>query len=128
MSAEGYSIAVYTAIKNGVKPAEALKRLTDILARQGHSALYPRILKTLERSLEKEEGKDTMTVRIAREKDAKTYKSEIAAFREAQGLSGEEEVIVDETIVGGYVLEGKGARTDASYKTSLISIYKSLIN
>ncbi len=126
MTPEGYSEAVYTAVQNGTDIKAALERLGEILKRHGHEALYPRILQSLKARFAQDMLRGTATVRLAKDADEKKYTKEIGAFLESQKLSASE-IVVDETLIGGYVFEGGGSRVDASYKKSLLNIYKNLI-
>ncbi len=126
MNPQGYSEAVYTAVHNGTEVKTALERLGNILKKHGHESLYPRILKSLQTRFAQDALRGTAKVRLAKDADEKRYKKEIEAFMEANKLS-DSETIVDETIIGGYVFEGGGSRVDASYKKSLLNIYKNLV-
>lgn len=126
MVAEEYTEAVHQAIKNGTDVKQALLRLSVVLARHGHAPLYGRILHLLKNRFEREITLYTGRVVVARESDAKKYKKVIDAFIAEHGLLNAD-TEVDENIIGGYVLEGSGTRIDASYKKSLLQIYKKLV-
>jgi F0F1-type ATP synthase delta subunit len=126
MNAAGYSEAVYKALQSGAKPAAVLANLKEVLSRHGHVALYPRILHAVLAMARKDDAHKTAVVRVARKEDRRKYEKEIEAFLKEHNLM-DATVTVDENLIGGYILEGEGMRVDASYKSSLLTIYQNLI-
>jgi len=65
-----------------------------------------------------------MTLSVMREKDAKQAIKEVEMVLAAHKIANvdlcEE---VDETLIGGWRLEGRGVLLDTSWKRSLLSIY-----
>lgn len=119
-----YAQALWEMIKQGKKPAEAVHAMREVLGSRGRAALLPKIARAFARLAAKEEGRNTMTLSIAREKDAKQ------ALKEVEKILAEHKITdvdlceeVDETLIGGWRLEGKGVLVDASWKKSLLSIY-----
>ena len=65
-----------------------------------------------------------VTLTVARQKDAKTALREVEKLLKELKL-GEVDLCeeIDESLVGGWRLEGKGVFVDNSWKKSLLSIY-----
>lgn len=119
-----YAQALWKAIESGMTPHAAVKSLRDLLERTGRSALVPRIARAFTRLAEREAKRSDMVLTIAREKDepraksaAKEILTELQA--DAEGLKTQ----VDDSIIGGWRLEGRGVLVDKSYKAQLINIY-----
>lgn len=125
MTAAIYRDALYEALRGGTKPETALARLKDILKKNGHTSLYARILKETESLLSKEEARHTMTVTVAKEQATSAFKKEIERIKETFNAT----TIVfkeDPTIIGGYIAATGEKHLDASYKKSLLSLYRAL--
>lgn len=120
-----YAEALYGAIASGTKLDVALSRLKGILKGRGHDALYGKILKATEARLAKDEEAGTLQIVLARASDEKTYKKEIEKIQEALGAT-HTTIRIDETIAGGYIARTKDREIDASYKKSLLTVYRSL--
>lgn len=121
-----YSEALHQAILNGTRIDAALKHLSEILNKNGHSALYAKILKAAAAKFAKDERASTLEIVLARASDEKAYKGEIAALKKSTNAA-ETSVRLDETIVGGYIARSATKEVDASFKRSLLAIYRSLI-
>lgn len=124
MNGRGYGEALYGAVQDGVKVADALLRLKTILEQNGHSSLYGEALRYAHARFLKDEEGATVRVTLAREEDQKVFAKEIQAF---VGDASKTEVVIDENIVGGFMARNATAELDQSYKKSLLSIYQSLI-
>lgn len=121
---KAYAQALVQAIENGTKPHEAVASLKRALEAKGRIALLPRIARALARMSEKHRAGSTMTLTVARQKDAKQALK--AAERLLADLAiGETDLCeeIDESLIGGWRLEGRGVLVDNSWKKSLLSIY-----
>jgi len=127
MTTKVYGEAVYGAITNGMAVPNALSNLTAILEKYGHSSLRGQVLRDLLARFEKDEEKLTVTVRVSQTQDAEKFAKEIAMFTDKYHLR-ETAVKVDETLIGGYILESTEHRLDASHKKSLATIYQNVTN
>lgn len=126
MRVKDYSSAVIALVKDGMSLDTALTSLRNMLTRRGHTRLYPKILRDLERVAEGLTKEGTVTVTVAHEDDLSVHKDAIE--RSIAELRGTTHVTrVDETITGGFIAEGKEKRIDQSYKKQLLTIYRSLI-
>lgn len=94
----------------------SIGRLKEVMIKRGHQKLLPAVLKDVERQLSAISNPSTLTV--AHESDVDKY----------QELNKEAEVLVDEKIIGGYILKDKYKLTDNSHRSRLLNWYKSVIN
>ncbi len=119
-----YAQALWGMVQKGKKPAEAVRLLKTSLEVRGRAALLPKIARAFARLAAREEGRSKMTLSVARAKDAKKAIKEVEKFLAEQKISDvdvcEE---IDESLIGGWRLEGRGVLVDASWKKSLLSIY-----
>ncbi len=113
-----YARALMQTIENGLSPSEAMKSLVVILKRQGRLALLPKIGSAFRRLAEARRAASPRLF-IARDKDA-------AHAKKASG-SSTAEVILDNTLIGGWRLEGGNEVIDRSFKKYLLDIYNSAI-
>lgn len=111
-------------IESGRKPSEAIAAMKQHLAKRGRSALLPKIAHALVRLAARQKIRTTMTLSIARLEDAKR------AIKKAENVLAQEGVPgtdlceeVDEALIGGWRLEGRGILVDRSWKRSLLSMY-----
>jgi len=126
MNERVYSEALCQAIAGGMKPDAALSRLREILKEHGHAALYGKILKRAEAHLAKDADAGMLEVTVAKAGDEKTYTDAIAKIKEDLDVT-HTTIRIDETIAGGYIARTKNREIDASYKKSLLSLYRKLI-
>jgi F0F1-type ATP synthase delta subunit len=127
MRTEDYTEAMLALIGEGKKEADLLSSLFAVLTKKGHERLYPKILRTLLTRLERDAVRTSAQVTLARDEDASRFKKEIheALLR----LDTKDSTVkIDPTIIGGYIAEAKEKRIDASYKKSLLALYRSLIS
>lgn len=110
-----YAQALYDAVMKGTDPKKAVSALRDRLVRESRLALMPRIARAFTRIAERDTSRSGARVYVAREHDAK------AAFT-ASGVN-EADVIVDETLIGGWRLETADTLVDASYKRHLLNLF-----
>ncbi len=127
MNVADYSTAVFELITEGRDEKTILDNLGRVLNSYGHTRLYPKILAELSQKLKKHEGKKGAMVTLARSADESVLKQEI---KEALTKLGMTEYVtkVDPTITGGFIAEGGERRIDASYKKTLLTLYRSLIS
>lgn len=113
-----YAQALWTSIENGRTPKEAVESLGKILKRQGREGLMPRIAKAFARLAEANRS-SRPKVFVAREKDGK-HAIAAAGVKDA-------DVVVDESLIGGWRYEGNDEIIDRSFKKYLLDIYTSSI-
>jgi F0F1-type ATP synthase delta subunit len=126
MNVRDYSTAVLELLGEGKKEASLLENLSRVLKAHGHERLYPKILTDLRAKLEKREEKMGARVTLARATDEARLKKEIGEALTKLGVS-DYTTTIDPSITGGFIAEGNEKRIDASYKKTLLALYRSLI-
>lgn len=113
-----YIKALLTLIKEGEESVKVFSHLEKVMKKRGHSALLLPVLKSALRELSGRSVTLKPRLTIAKESEVSRYSKK---YKDA-------EVVVDETIIGGYVYEENGTRLDQSYKTKLLNWYYKAIN
>lgn len=120
-----YIDAVLQMIESGEEPGMVLSGLKNTLAQRGHDRLYVSVLNGVLRVLEANSG-TTTTVTVSDEATAVEYADAIKQALTTLGADKSHEVVIDKTLVGGFIAEHNSKRIDQSYKTKLITLYRSL--
>jgi F0F1-type ATP synthase delta subunit len=121
---QAYAQALWQMIEGGMEPKKALHALVESLKSRGRDALLPRIAKAFERLAEREMRKNTVVVSVAKEKDATAAKREAKELLEQIGADTKDiDVNIDESLIGGWRIEGRGVLADRSFKKSLLEMY-----
>ena len=128
MHIKEYTEAAYESITQGMDVEAVLKNLEALLSRRGLGKMYPRVLRGLFEKIERREVGDTPKVLIAREVDAERERGAIEAAVARIAPEGTYSVQTDETIIGGFIVTGKGKRIDHSYKSTLLDTYHRLVD
>lgn len=124
-----YAQALWRLVEDGVTPHKAVGMLRELLAREGRLALLPRVGRAFERLAEKESKTSTMVLTIARENDERQAKSAAKETLAALKLdAGDLETQVDDSLIGGWRLEGRSVLIDNSYKNRLIALYNRVVS
>ncbi len=111
-------------IENGAQPKKLVESLAESLKVHGREALMPRIARAFERLAQREMRKNELVLSVAHERDAHAAKSHAKKFLEELNTDHKDiEVAVDETLIGGWRLEGRGILADHSFKKSLLEMY-----
>ena len=125
--AKAYAHALYD-LQKGVSLSSdaAVSKLIKVLKNKGHIKLLPSIVSEYENILNTGRDKNTMSISCARESDFQKYEDQI---KEHLGYIKAEftEELLDETLVGGYVLQRGETVVDGSYKKKLLLLYQSAI-
>lgn len=121
---QSYAQALWKMVEGGMTPHKAVQATKESLERYGRGALMPRIARAFARLAERESKRNDVVLTVAREKDerhartaAKTLLAELGV--DADGLKTQ----VDDSLIGGWRLEGRGMLVDNSYKSTLQQIY-----
>ena len=124
-----YAQAVWAMVEKGKAPHEAVAALKKMLESRGRSALMPKIARAFKRLAAREANRNTFTLTVAREKDAKTAVREVEKALTQLKISDVDVIeSVDDSLIGGWRLEGRGLLIDNSWKKSLLSIYNRVTN
>lgn len=118
-----YTTALLDLLATTADAEAVLKGFKDTLTKRGHEQLYGPVLRRVLTRLKA--ARPTTMVVVASET---AYEAQKAAITKAlTDLGGNEPVVVvDDTIVGGFIAEHNHTRLDASFKTKLVSLYRSL--
>lgn len=119
-----YAQALWRLLEDGKTPKEAVRKLHDSLAQHGRAGLLPKIARAFVRIAVSQEAKRTVTLTVARERDAHTAQKEVARYLEEMGATSKDVVVKEQKdIIGGWRLEGRERLVDASFKNHLLSLY-----
>lgn len=124
---EHYITAVLKQLASGMSAEDTIEGLKKTLNRRGHDRLLPVILRGVVRVLESD-NTDVVIAKVASESAVKTYAKTIKASLEQLNASSEPKIEIDKTLIGGYIAEANYKRLDASYKSKLVTLYRSLTN
>lgn len=111
-----YVKALIEMSADGSDFAKLTKKLHAVMEKRGHGRLLAAVLRATLRTLSSSAKRNSATLVVAEEKDAKRYHKE---YKDAA-------VVVDKTIIGGYVFIDKSTRIDHSYKTKLLNWYRAV--
>lgn len=130
---EGYAQALWKVIQAGTSAQKAVHALTDTLKARGRLALSPRIAKAFGRIAARESAREGLVLTIAQESDQHHAHAEAKKVFAEIGVVGNDmpahaglKTEVDDTLIGGWRLEGRGTLIDASYKKQLLDIFSSV--
>lgn len=122
--AHTYARILWNIIEGGRQPKKAVAALHDILLQHGRAELLPHIARAFARIAAREEQKNAFTLTVAREKDRREA---LSGAKEVLGELGvkpsEVTARVDDSIIGGWRLEGRERLVDASFKKHLLALY-----
>lgn len=123
-----YAQAFLAHIASGTSFDTALAGLVSVLTRRNHTKLLPSILRLVLRKLEAAKGTKRATVRVASATMSQADTAKLTAALEALGVheGTPTEEIVDETLIGGFVLQYNYHEQDHSYKRVLTNLYESI--
>lgn len=107
-----------------MKPKAAVARMREVLSSEGRESVLPHIARAFRRIAQREMQKKELVLSIARGKDEAKAKREVSALlKELKAKPSELTVHIDDTLIGGWRLEGREQLHDASFKKDLLSIY-----
>lgn len=120
-----YARSLWKIIEGGTEPKAAVHALAATLKKHGRMALLPRIGRAFARIAERENRRHGVTLTVAREKDSHESQREAKAVLREMGKEVTHlKTQVDESLIGGWRLEGNEILVDASYKRRLLDLYK----
>jgi F0F1-type ATP synthase delta subunit len=125
---QAYAQALWEVIRKGTSPKQAVDALREALAARGRTALLPRIARAFARIAARDEEKNGVVLSIARAEDERKAKAAAKDVLAELGVKPAEVVVrTDDSLIGGWRLEGRERLVDASWKTALVSIYNRAI-
>ena len=120
-----YAQALWTAIKRGTESSKAVTQLNTVLVAQGRETLWPKIAFAFKRIAEREIGKSALRLTVAdASHEAQARKSALEAISKLNLTTKDVRVHIDDSLIGGWRLEGQEILIDASYKKDLLTIYQ----
>jgi F0F1-type ATP synthase delta subunit len=119
-----YTAALLELLDQSDSPESVLKGFKNTLKERGHTSLYVPVLSKVLRILSSQKPRTVVTVKS--DADYTAQKTAIAATLAELGATADPVVAVDNTIVGGYIVEHNNARQDNSYKTKLLTLYRQI--
>lgn len=128
MHVSDYARAAAALIHEG-KPVEIiLTNLKRTLERRGARSLYVPVLRALSIRLKHMSAAEIPRVILARPSDHEHHKVAITASLREMHIDADSpyDILTDDTLVGGYVIEAKHSIIDKSYKKQLLALYRSL--
>lgn len=123
MLEHSYAKALERSVTAGKSPKEAVSALHAILERRGRLALFPRIARAFTRIAQQGKEKNTITLSVAPSHAIHANKEAKDVLTSLKIDAEEMETKTDETLIGGWRLEGREHLYDASFKKHLLSIY-----
>lgn len=119
--AHTYAAVVQTAESQKLGKPFADK-LLEYMKAKGHLSLLPQVMRLLAR-MPKKGG---AVVAVAKKGDADKYKNEIASALKALNVSGSHHTVEDARIVGGYMVRSRSGVVDKTFRSALVSLYRSI--
>lgn len=119
-----YAQALWKLVQNGKNPKDAVHALHEVLVRLGRASLLYKIGRAFAKIAQRDQSRNDVVLTVAREKDSRTAQKEAKEFFSSIRVdSGEVLVRVDDSLIGGWRLEGREQLVDSSFKKQLLSIY-----
>ncbi len=135
MKASWYAEALYGALQGETVRSESdskkiFSNFRRVVALRGHERLLPFIARELDKILVREKDNNEIMLVVA---DKKSTSKWVHAYDhyEKEGIipkGATRRDVVDESIVGGFQIRTKDTLIDASYKKSLVELYRKITN
>src|SRR3989338_184679 len=121
---QSYAQALWKMVEGGMTPTKAVRALQETLKTHGREALLPRIASAFTRIAEREAKRSDVVLTVACEKDERHAHKEIKEQLARIGVDAKDlKTQIDDTLIGGWRLQGRETLTDASYKKALLDLY-----
>ena len=122
-----YARAIVALQSEGKTDAEIASGLARVLGARGHERLIPRIERALQTLEARNKKKNSRILRISKTADTDIHERAIAEAINALGENAKTfETVIDDRIVGGFILASGTTMVDASYRTALVSLYRTI--
>lgn len=119
-----YAQALWKMVQNGLPEGKAVHAIHALLTRSGRQGLLPKIGRAFARIAARDQARTEVVLTVAREKDAHTAQKEAKEFFSSIRVDSEDVAVrVDDSLIGGWRLEGRDHLVDSSFKKQLLSIY-----
>ena len=120
---EAYAQALWDIVERGMQPQKAVELLHRSITARGRQGLMGGIARALQRLADRTEKAEGITLTVAREKDLHTARHKAKEAFSSVAENGHMKETVDESLIGGWRLEGKGVLVDESFKKQLMTLY-----
>jgi F0F1-type ATP synthase delta subunit len=117
-----YAKVLEDAEAHGLGKPFAEKMLSYMKAK-GHLSLLPSVIKVASRL----GAKKAAVAVYAKKEDAAKYKNETASAFKNLEYAGTHETVIDPNIVGGFTVRANGKIVDKSFRSALVSLYRSIV-
>lgn len=129
--AENYAQALYELeceLPSEAERDEIVRSFVGILKRNHYERLLPAVVRHLEKRITNEKQRVTIELIVAKDSDKEKYSSAITEHADVLGDVSSKPITarIDDSIIGGYVVNGHGVRVDASYRKHLLDLYSKL--
>lgn len=124
MRAKDYIEAGYTQIAQGKEVGVVLHNVKALLAQKGLLKLYPRVLRGLSEKVSRKNKTESTVLVVARDIDVERHKDEIETALSHIGGSEGYTTLIDPTVIGGFMVTGRGRRIDHTHKSTLLHVYQ----
>ena len=126
---EAYAQALWRIIDGGPSRAgtpakKAVELLHQSLVARGRQGLFPKIARAFERLAARKRMGSGITLTVAREKDLRA--AHHMAKELLDSIAGKHADIkeeIDDSLIGGWRVEGQGTLLDESFKKQLMTLY-----
>ena len=119
-----YAQALWEMIENGMKPKAAVHALREILVRLGRERLLRRVGRAFARLADQNRTRTRIVLSVARKGDeGNAHRAIKKPLNEMGATTKEVTTHVDDSLIGGWRLEGRERLVDASFKKQLLEMY-----
>lgn len=124
MYIKDYIQATYDVLQKQPDNTETFDALKIYLKSRGLMKLYPSILRGL-MEMERRTLKSSIPkIIVARKEDFKKHAQEIEKYLESMSSGTAHEGVIDESCIGGFIIQTKDKKIDHSYKQKLLHAYQ----
>lgn len=119
-----YAHALYRSTKELTTKKEIVARvesLVDVLRTEGKMKALPGIVREYER-IQASHSAGNPTLTVAKEADTKRALAELK--KHLENKKADTQVVIDETLIGGWRYSDKDTLLDTSYKNALLELYR----
>lgn len=123
-----YAAGLIRAIERGTDVRTATERLAALLKKRGMLSLMPRVIHAVRTMGAQQATHSVITLTVARQSDVQAAQKAASHVIHDLGLESDDiHVVVDDAIVGGWILAGRGVRVDHSHKRHLVDMYQTTV-